>query len=269
MKCPNCEAVVGSKAGSVCKNCGFSASLVPAVQTVEVQPVPEKGLIVRPVSDLKVRVERAKQPGSAKIVIDIDGTDSSREFQGAIQDLAKATLDCLSASIAKLDIDVWKHGDEDHDDAREQPVQLVQSGTIDQALDAVRGIQYRGGYDLLEAHATQYERLLDVTAWEPCLVGCRNILVGILTDETKLPRSGKTMSALGAKFKERGVKLVLVCQPKDNLRELVIAAGGFLIEISKTPSEGEIKQVVGMLFATLPVPVMGSELTIPLDVMVK
>jgi hypothetical protein len=208
-----------------------------------------------------VRVH-GKRPGCAKVVLDIDRTDSARKFQAGIPVIARFALRSLETSIAKLDIDLWTHGDES---CGELPIQLIQSGSIDQVIEGISGINYRGGFDPAETHAEQLQRILDVTHWGLQMLYCRNIVVSILSEDTKPLRSRKSMHRLGFDYRENGVKLVLVCQPTPNLQEIVDAAGGFLIPISNSPDQAEIQKVTEALCATLTMPVMSSGGTIPMS----
>ncbi|MEI8120478.1 MAG: hypothetical protein WCI20_00385 [bacterium] len=195
----------------------------------------------------------------------IDGTGSTKSFQNGVPAIAGYALRALGGSISKVDVDLWKHGDED---CGEEPVQLVQSGTVEQAIDAIGTIQYQGGGDLEETHAEQVQRLLDVTAWGSRITYCRNVLLMFLTDDTKPLKSGKSMGQLGAEIKAKGVKLILVCQSTDYLQELVNAAGGFLIPISNDPNTAEIQKVMNSLCNTMTKMMTSVGGTIPMSAIV-
>lgn len=245
--CPSCQSEFDSSIGAACPKCGYGVSSAPVEQA------------------LVVRAERVIRPGCVKVGATFDGTGSTRTYQASIPIIFGDVLACLGGLVTKLDIDVWKHGDEDFN---EVPVQLVQSGTAQQALDALRSIQYSGGFDAAETHATQIERLSNVTAWGTRLVGCRNVLLAFLTDDTKPLPSGKPMRQLGTEIKAKRVKLFLVCQSTPSLQELVDAAGGFLIEISNNPDTAEIKKVVSSLCATLTATMSGAGGTVPMSAVV-
>jgi len=245
--CPSCQSELDASVGTACPKCGYSVSIIPVEQS------------------LAVCAHRAIRPGSVKVGATLDGTGSTGAYQASIPLIFGDVLECLASLVAKLDIDVWKHGDEEY---KEAPAQLVQSGSALEALAAVRSIRYGGGFDAAETHATQIERLLNVTAWGTRLVGCRNVLLAFLTDDTKPLPSGKSMRQLGAEIKDKRVKLFLVCQSTPTLRDLVDAAGGFLIEISNNPDSAEVKKVVNSLCAALTVTMSGAGGTIPMSAVV-
>lgn len=215
--------------------------------------------------EFRVQPERSKRPGSVKLAMTVDRTGSTSAFQKGVPLIAGQALRSLAGTISKLDIDLWSHGDEEFS---EMPIQLVQSGTVDQVIEAINGITYQGGYDAHETHAEQLQRLLNVTPWGLRMMYCRNVAVGLLTDDTKPLRSGKSMRQLGQEYKAKGVKLILVCQPTQNLQELVEASGGFLIPISNNPDKAEIQKVVNALCATLTITMASAGGTIPMSAVV-
>ncbi|MEI6166652.1 MAG: hypothetical protein WCS52_05615 [bacterium] len=235
-----------------------NGSVNPQSGNTVANDAPTQGLIVRP--------ERHIRPGCLKLGISVDRTGSTKAFTKGVPEIAEKTLRSLEGTISKLDIDLWSHGDEDCD---ELPIQMIQSGSVDQVIDAIGKIEYGGGGDLEETHATQAQRILDVTAWGTRLLFCRNVALFFLTDDTKLLPSGKSLRELGNEYRAKGVKLVLVSQATDNLKELVEAAGGFLIPISNNPDEAEIKKVVTSLSATLTMAVNAAFGTTPMPAVVS
>lgn len=240
----------------VVDNAAENGSLAPLYQQQSGTPDGGGELVLRP-----VRVH-GKRPGSAKIVIDIDRTDSTRNFSAAVPVIVGYALRSLETTIAKLNIDLLTHGDEE---CNEKPVQMVQSGNVDQVVEAIAGIKYGGGFDAEETHAEQLQRILDLTHWGMQMLHCRNIVIGLLTADTKPLRSGKPMRQLGAEYRTKGVKLVLVCEVTPSLQELVDAAGGFLIPISNNPDKAEVMKVTESLCATLTMPLMAGGGTIPMS----
>jgi len=240
--CPSCKAEIDAGNGTTCPNCGQSTTVAIAEQTVSVIP------------------ERTSRPGTFKVVISLDRTGSLSTFQQGVMSTVEKVLNCSIGIGGNLDIDAWSFGDVSHG---EQPNQLVQSGTSDQVMAAIKAVKFHGGFDLAESHADEIERLLRVSAWGAPQSRCRNVLWLLLNDETKPLMSGRTFADLGSEIKAKHVKLILVCQPTPNLQEIVNAANGFLIEISNNPDEQELHQVVNSLNATLTATLGGSG-TIPM-----
>lgn len=257
MKCVNCGEVVKKADGATCRKCGFTTDGDLSVRSPAdaghangqgVLPIANSSTEYNPGQCLAVRPATRLRPGCATIGMSVDRTGSSKEFQIGIPLIAEKSLRSLEESIAKILVDLWTHGDLEY---HEEPVQLVHCGTVDQTLEAIAGIEYGGGGDALETHADQIENVLNKTAWGARSLLCRNIALFFLTDDTKRTRSGKTMSQIGAEYKDRGIKLILVCQETALLRELKDAANGFLIPISNNPDKAEIDRVVSALCATL------------------
>lgn len=275
MKCPNCDAVLKKADGIKCGKCGFPEAALPArVNAATVIPI-ESAVTdderVAPYTgehrELVVKAKPTKRPESVKMAVSIDATRSGLQFQRGILAILTLLLKGLEGLVSNLDIDLWTHGDEEYE---EMPVQLTQSGTVEQAVAAAGLIQFNGGFDIEETHAKQIERLLDCTAWGSRVVFTRNILLMFMTGDSKPLESGKSMRQLGVEIKAKGVKLVLVCEETPQLRELVDAAGGYLIPISNNPDDGEIRKVAGMLCATLTIVInTGGQPggTIPMSVM--
>lgn len=187
-------------------------------------------------------------PSSVVVATDIDGTASTLRFGTAVPAIFERLARGLAEKIADIIYDVWRHGDLE---CKEYPVQLCNHVGMDEAIAAIKTIVYEGGGDLPETHADQLENLLAVTLWGADPLKSKNILLMFGTDDTKPTRSGKSMKQLGADFKAKGVFLFLVCQETTSLREIVDAAGGYLIPISTTPDEAEIKKVVAQLTASI------------------
>ena len=113
------------------------------------------------------------RPEMFKVAISVDRTGSLATFQQGVVRTVEQCLKCISGIGGKLDIDAWSYGDVSHG---EQPNQLVQSGTPEQVMAAIKGIKYHGGFDLAESHADEIERLLRVSAWGVSQLRCRNVL---------------------------------------------------------------------------------------------
>ena len=210
----------------------------------------------------KLAKRRVKVPAAATAVVDVDGTGSSEPFAAGIPKIFQRTGQGLAERISEIKYDVWKHGDLE---CSEQPVQLAQGVDLTQAVSAIQSIKYDGGGDAPETHADQLENLLNVSQWGADPLRSRNILVMFATDDTKPLRSGKSMKQLGKEIKDRGIFLFLVCQETKNLREIVDAAGGFIIPISTEPDEKEIQQVVSSLTASI-MSTVNQGATIPMSV---
>ncbi len=196
----------------------------------------------------KLAKRRVKVPAVAAVVVDVDRTGSSEPFAAGIPKIFERTAKGLAERISEIKYYVWSHGDLD---CEEQPIQLVQGVDLAQAIKAIQTIRFDGGGDPAENHADQLENLVNVTQWGADPLCSRNILVMFATDDTKPLRSGKSMKQLGKEIKDRGIFLFLVCQETKNLREIVDAAGGFIIPISTEPDEKEIQQVVSSLTASI------------------
>lgn len=230
MYCPSCKVEMPESGNGMCQACGFTAG-----QANNQAPV-------------HVRAVRARQPVTVILGLGVDRTGSSQEFARGIPMIAERVLRNVEAIVRDLRVSVWTHGDLE---LNEQPIQMIENGTPEQAIGEVNRIVYGGGGDAPETHADQIEHLLEVLPWGSGQAQCRNALVMFLTDETKPLRSGKSMQQLGQATKDKRVKLFLVCQETPNLRELVNAAGGFLIPITNTPDDAEIQGIVSRLTASI------------------
>ena len=246
--CSSCLAEFDASTGKACPHCGYLAGNTPLDKAFTVQ------------------AHRTKGPGLIKLAVAIDRTESSRAFQAGMKAILADTFTFIGNMVSKLDIDLWSYGDET---CQEQPVQLVQSGDARQVLETAQGICFSGGFDIPETHATQVERLVTVTSWGVSLLGCRNVILAMMTGDTKPAASGRSMKAIGADMKAKRIKLILVAEPTQNLRDLVSAADGFLIEITNNPDSDEIKRVTNRLCATLTLPLSAGSGTIPISAVVE
>lgn len=214
-----------------CPNCSQKAGAPPGAGQFQMKPARPRRI-----------------PSSVVMSVAVDGTGSTGLYCTAVPAIFERLARGLAEKIADIIYDVWRHGDLD---CKEYPVQLCTHVGIDEAIAAIKAIVYDGGGDLPETHADQLENVLAVTLWGADPLKSKNILLMYATDDTKPTRSGKSMKQLGADFKAKGVFLFLVCQETTSLREIVDAAGGYLIPISTTPDEAEIKKVVAQLTASI------------------
>lgn len=241
-----CQVCQGQLDGNgACPNCGPKAGSAAGVGQFQFKPSRQRLL-----------------PTSVTLVGDLDRTESTTPFSAAIPKVFQGVARGLAERITDITYDVWTHGDLD---CHETPVQLCHHVGMDEAINALKSIVFEGGGDLPETHADQLENLLAVTQWGSDPLKSRNILLMFATDETKPSRSGKSMKQIGAEFKAKGVFLFLVCQETPSLREIVDAAGGYLIPISTDPDEAETKRVVSQLTASITATATRAA-TIPLSV---
>ncbi len=238
MNCQICQSEMDPIKG--CPNCG-----------------PQPG---QPISGIKP-ARKPKLPTSVYMVVDNDSTGSTEPYAHAIPILFEKVGTALQEQISEIRYDLWTHGDLDE---AQQPIQLARQVALAEALTPLKSVIYGGGGDPPESHADQIENLLAVTPWPVDLLGSRNVLLMFLTDDTKPPRSGKTMRQIGKECKDRRVFPFLVCQETPSLREFVEAADGFLIPISTAPDDNEIRKVVSKLTATITATVSRGA-TIPLS----
>ncbi|OVE73804.1 hypothetical protein BVX94_02815 [bacterium B17] len=244
MYCSICQTSIADNTKNKCPNCGSVISSHAA----------KNATIVRP-------ARKPKSPVEINLQVSIDRSGSSSAFAKGIPEICSHTFTALKNAVAKVCLGLWTHSDTDYG---EDPVQLLEDGDPDSAMNEIRKITYQGGGDEEETHADQLENLLHVTPWSCSQMRCRNVLLMLANADTKPLKSRMSMEELGKEFKQKGVMLFLVCQETPNLRKIVDNAGGFLVEISNDPNADEIKRVVSTLTATMTATITSGK-TVPLS----
>ncbi len=242
-ECPSCKAEV-SDSLAVCSGCGWQFN----------EGVGKGGVsIVRP-------AVRPKLPCEVQVAFTDDRTGSSDEFKVGIPITVEGILAPVVAKAREVKVWLQTHGDLDEG---QDMVLMVDGGSADEAIEAVKTVVYDGGGAEEESHLDAVEQLLNTVPWIADPRKARGAIVALMTADSKPARSGKSARELGEEIKNRGILLYLVCQETPQLRELCDAAGGWLFEISNTPKAEDLKRIAQKVAASITV-AAGAGATVPL-----
>jgi hypothetical protein len=190
---------------------------------------------------------RVKMQVGVDLGFTIDITGSSAAFQLGIPLSVQIICDQVAKRARDVQVTLQTHKDLE---CGEPMVLHLDRGTPQQALQAMRVIEFGGGGDLPETHLDAIEHLAKIVPWRGN-GHSRQAIVALLNGDSKPLRSGRSAHDLGVELRHRGILLYLVCEEYPVLRELADAAGGMLLGISNTPDPDELRHVSAQVAASI------------------
>jgi hypothetical protein len=229
--CPSCQQSVPASS-TTCPNCGWAFNSQGSLARPSfVQPLPPR-----------------KIPVQVDLGVTVDRTGSSAQFRTGIPVTLETVLKQVEGKAKSVQCWLQSHGDLD---LNEQIVLHTDGGTVDQAIADIKQVTYGGGGDPPEHHLDAIEHLLSTVPWTADPRRTRSVVVAFMTADTKPARSGMTASQLGEMIKQRGVLLILVCEPTPTLYELKNAAGGIMFAISNAPDPNDLQRIAAQIAASI------------------
>jgi len=213
--------------------------------------------LTRPISVPRVPVmpaARPKVPCDVQLCIEIDHTGSTQKFELGVPESLAIILKLISTKARRVTVWVIVHGD--HDAGQQEEV-LLDGGTPEQAIEAVKRIKYEGGgsipgpYGDPEHHLDAVEFALGHVPWAVDRTSGRGCIILFSSSESHPARSGATPAQIGERVKEKGVLLYCVSEPTPMLREMCSAGGGLLFQITNTPDPTELQKIAAPVAASI------------------
>ncbi len=240
--CPSCQDRVVKNADGTCPTCGWTFSSARS----NAASAGATGVTVHPIA-LRAPT-RPKIPVDLHVAFVVDRTGSSERFKRGIPKTAEIILTQAQLRVRSLHVSLQSHGDRDCD---EHEVLHVERGDAETALNEIRRLVFAGGGDDEETHLDAIQQAVETLPWSTESPRSRGAIVAILNAESKPLTSGLSISELAQQIKRCGLLVYLVCQPTDRLRELAVASGGLMFEISNTPAPERLAQIAAQLGASI------------------
>jgi len=195
----------------------------------------------------KMTVRQAKIPAQVHVVILIDATGSSGPFAEGICRTSELILRGVEAKAAKVCCSVQIHRDEDYG---EMPCTLLGAGSVAEALDEIARIDFSGGGDADETHASAVLHAMNSVGWMANPRAGRDVMVLMTSSESK-PVAGVSFPEIGQRIRQQGILFYHVGEPTPNLKAITDAAGGMTIPLSNNPDAGECARVAAKCAASI------------------
>jgi len=211
----------------------------------------------RPVSVPRVPVmpaARTKLPCDVQLCLVIDRTGSSGKFKLGIPESARIIANYVTTKARSTVIWVISYGD--YEAGQQEEVHL-DGGTPEQAIEAIKKIEYGGGGEIAgpygdpENHLDAVEFALGRVPWTSDPTRSRGCIILFSSSESHKARSGATATQIGEQVKGKGVLLYLISEPTPLLQELAAAGGGLIFQITNTPDPTELQKIAAPVAASI------------------
>jgi len=244
IQCPSCKTRI-EKSSRSCPNCAYQICDLSKGQSLSIVTA----------------ARRPKNQCDLDFATGVDRTDSSKKFREGISKSYISIVDLVTQKVCTMRCWIQTHGDRDEGQHEEL---ITDGGTPEQAKEDIQKVVYGGGGPPEENHLDGIETLLNRVPWTADPLRSRGVILGFLTAETKVAESGTTATELGSRIKEMGILLILICQAKPILSDLVDAAGGLMFEITNKPDQRTLESIASKIGASI-VASVASGTTIPLS----